>query len=87
MEELLQSYLLRQKLSDNSLNKAKKMKIEEIRKKTNDQLKTELSNLYKETFNLRFQKSSGQLENTSRIFKVRKLIARIKTIMNEKIGN
>jgi|TARA_B100001094_G_scaffold315795_1_gene356220 large subunit ribosomal protein L29 len=63
------------------------MKVEEIRKKTNDQLKTELSNLYKETFNLRFQKSSGQLENTSRIFKVRKLIARIKTIMNEKLGN
>ena len=63
------------------------MKVEEIRKKTNDQLKAELSNLYKETFNLRFQKSSGQLENTSRIFKVRKLIARIKTIMNEKLGN
>ena len=63
------------------------MKVEEIRKKTNDQLKTELSNLYKEAFNLRFQKSSGQLENTSRIFKVRKLIARIKTIMNEKLGN
>ena len=63
------------------------MKVEEIRKKTNDQLKTELGNLYKESFNLRFQKSSGQLENTSRIFKVRKLIARIKTIMNEKLGN
>ena len=63
------------------------MKVEEIRKKTNDQLKTELSNLYKESFNLRFQKSSGQLENTSRIFKVRKLIARIKTIINEKLGN
>ena len=63
------------------------MKVEEIRKKTNDQLKTELSNLYKESFNLRFQKSSGQLENTSRIFKVKKLIARIKTIMNEKLGN
>ena len=63
------------------------MKVEEIRKKTNDQLKTELNNLYKESFNLRFQKSSGQLENTSRIFKVRKLIAKIKTIMNEKLGN
>ena len=60
------------------------MKAEEIRKKTIDQLKTELQNLYKESFNLRFQKSSGQLENTSRIFKVRKLIARIKTIMKEK---
>ena len=60
------------------------MKIEEIRNKTIDQLKTELLNLYKEAFNLRFQKSSGQLENTSRIFKVRKLIAKIKTIIREK---
>ena len=60
------------------------MKIEEIRKKTVDQLNTELENLYKESFNLRFQKSSGQLENTSRVSKVRKLIARIKTIKNEK---
>ena len=63
------------------------MKAEEIRKKTIDQLKIELQNLYKESFNLRFQKSSGQLENTSRIFKVRKLIARIKTIMKEKTVN
>tara|TARA_Y100001970_G_scaffold56524_1_gene71601 strand:- start:652 stop:840 length:189 start_codon:yes stop_codon:yes gene_type:complete len=60
------------------------MKTEEIRNKTIDQLKTELLNLYKEAFNLRFQKSSGQLENTSRIFKVRKLIAKIKTIIREK---
>ena len=61
------------------------MKTEEIRKKTFDQLNTELENLYKESFNLRFQKSSGQLENTSRVSKVRKLIARIKTIINEKV--
>ena len=60
------------------------MKTEEIRNKTIDQLKTELLGLYKEAFNLRFQKSSGQLENTSRIFKVRKLIAKIKTIIREK---
>tara|TARA_B100000886_G_scaffold46589_1_gene28590 strand:+ start:81 stop:269 length:189 start_codon:yes stop_codon:yes gene_type:complete len=60
------------------------MKTEEIRNKTIDQLKVELLNLYKEGFNLRFQKSSGQLENTSRIFKVRKLIAKIKTIIREK---
>ena len=61
------------------------MKVEEIRKKTVDQLNTELENLYKESFNLRFQKSSGQLENTSRVSKVRKLIARIKTVKNEKV--
>ena len=61
------------------------MKTEEIRKKTVDQLNIELENLYKESFNLRFQKSSGQLNNTSRVSKVRKLIARIKTIKNEKV--
>ena len=61
------------------------MKIDEIRNKTTDQLDTELENLYKESFNLRFQKSSGQLENTSRISKVKKLIARIKTIKNQKV--
>jgi large subunit ribosomal protein L29 len=61
------------------------MKTIEVRKKTVDQLNTELENLYKESLNLRFQKSSGQLENTSRISKVRKLIAKIKTIKNEKL--
>ena len=61
------------------------MKTIEVRKKTVDQLNTELENLYKESLNLRFQKSSGQLENTSRIYKVRKLIAKIKTIKNEKL--
>mgnify|MGYP001361363960 FL=1 len=61
------------------------MKTIEVRKKTVDQLNTDLENLYKESLNLRFQKSSGQLENTSRISKVRKLIAKIKTIKNEKL--
>ena len=61
------------------------MKTIEVRKKTVDQLNTELENLYKESLNLRFQKSSGQLENSSRISKVRKLIAKIKTIKNEKL--
>ena len=60
------------------------MKIEEIRKKTEDQISSEIENLYKESLNLRFQKSSGQLENTSRINKVIKLIARMKTVLNER---
>ena len=60
------------------------MKIEEIRKKTEDQISSEMENLYKESLNLRFQKSSGQLENTSRINKVRKLIARMRTVLNER---
>jgi len=60
------------------------MKTEEIRKKTIDQISSEMENLYKESLNLRFKKSSGQLENTSRINKVRKLIARMKTVLNER---
>ena len=62
------------------------MKTEEIRKKTVDQLNTELENLYKESFNLRFQKSSGQLENTSKIKIARKQIARLKTKLSNDEG-
>ena len=50
----------------------------------NKKIKDEILNLKKTLMNLNFQKSSGQLENTSRIFKVRKLIAKIKTIIREK---
>jgi large subunit ribosomal protein L29 len=60
------------------------MKAEEIRSKTVDQLKDELENLSKEAFNLRFQRVSGQLENTARVRAVRRDIARIKTILGEK---
>ena len=63
------------------------MKKQEIKKLTKDQIFKNIDKLKKDLFNLRFQKSSGQLENTSRIFKVRKLIARIKTIMKEKTVN
>ncbi len=49
-----------------------------------DQLETELANLKKEQFNLRFQKATGQLENTSRVRQVRRDIARIKTIAAQK---
>ena len=60
------------------------MKAEDVRTKTVDQLKEELSGLQKEAFNLRFQKVSGQLENTARVRAVRRDIARIKTILGEK---
>ena len=59
------------------------MNTEEIRKKTQDQLYVELENLYKESFNLRFQKSSGQLENSSKIQAVRRDIARVHTALSE----
>jgi large subunit ribosomal protein L29 len=54
------------------------------RVKTPDQLKDLLVSLKKEQFNLRFQKASGQLENTSRVREVRREIARIKTVLGEK---
>jgi large subunit ribosomal protein L29 len=58
------------------------MKAEELRGKTPDELKTQLIELKKEAFNLRFQRASGQLENTARVRQVRRDIARIKTILN-----
>ncbi len=60
------------------------MKAEEVRTKTPDQLKADLVQLQKEQFNLRFQRASGQLENTARVRQVRRDIARIKTILGER---
>ncbi|MGE0210951.1 MAG: 50S ribosomal protein L29 [Parvibaculaceae bacterium] len=55
------------------------MKAEDIRAMSADQLKDELLKLKKEQFNLRFQRATGQLENTARIRQVRRDVARIKT--------
>ena len=60
------------------------MKAHELRDKTPDQLRDQLASLKKEAFNLRFQKATGQLENTSRMSAVRRDAARVKTILNEK---
>ncbi len=60
------------------------MKATDVRTKTPDELKGELDRLGKETFNLRFQRASGQLENTSRMRTVRRDIARIKTILAQR---
>lgn len=60
------------------------MKIADIRAKTDDELKTELLNLSKESYNLRFQKASGQLENTARVRTVRKSMAKIRTVLGER---
>lgn len=56
----------------------------DVRAKTVDELKDELVNLKKEQFNLRFQRATQQLENTSQVRKVRRDIARVKTILAEK---
>jgi len=60
------------------------MKTEDIRAKSADELKDTLLGLRKERFNLRFQKASGQLENTARVRQVRRDIARVKTILQQK---
>ena len=59
------------------------VKAEELRAKTSDELKTRLVELKKEQFNLRFQVSSGQVENPSRARLVRREIARIKTVLGQ----
>ena len=56
------------------------MKIEDIRAMSPDQQDDAILNLKKERFNLRFQRATGQLENTSRLKEARRDIARIKTI-------
>jgi large subunit ribosomal protein L29 len=60
------------------------MKAADIRAKSADELKTQLGDLQKEAFNLRFQRASGQLENTGRVRQVRRDIARIKTVIGQR---
>jgi large subunit ribosomal protein L29 len=60
------------------------MKAKDVIAKTTDELNAELDQLAKEVFNLRFQKASGQLENTARVRDVRRTIARIKTVLGER---
>src|ERR1700720_485432 len=60
------------------------MKAKDVKAKTTDELNAELEQLTKEVFNLRFQRASGQLENTARVRDVRRDIARIKTILGER---
>ena len=60
------------------------MKAADIRSQTVDELDTQLADLKKEQFNLRFQKATGQLEKTGRVKQVRRDIARTKTIAAEK---
>jgi len=60
------------------------MKTADVRTKTNDELAEQLDALWRESFNLRFQRANGQVENTSRVRQVRRDIARIKTVLGER---
>lgn len=60
------------------------MNANELREKNPDQLQEELVSLKKEAFNLRFQQATGQIENTARMRQVRRSVARVNTILNQK---
>jgi large subunit ribosomal protein L29 len=59
------------------------MKVSELRKKNTEELAKELLDLRKEQFNLRMQQATGQLSRPDQVGKVRRNIARIKTVQNE----
>jgi large subunit ribosomal protein L29 len=59
-------------------------KIDDLKTKTDDQLMTQLGELKREQFNLRFQAATNQLEKPSRVREVRRTIAQIKTLQNER---
>jgi len=63
------------------------MKASELKDKSVEDLKTELNGLLREQFNLRMQKGTGQLSQPHRVSQVRRDIARVKTILNEKAGS
>ena len=62
------------------------MKVSELREKSEAELQKELQDMLREQFNLRMQKATNQLSDNSQMKKVRRDIARVKTIMNEMKG-
>jgi large subunit ribosomal protein L29 len=62
------------------------VKVFDIRSKSDDELQDQIRDLKKEAFNLRFQKASGQLENTARQRQVRRDMARVKTVLGERLS-
>ena len=63
------------------------VKAEELRAKTPDELKTQLVELKKEQFNLRFQQATGQLENPAQLRTARRNAARVLTVLNQKAAD
>ena len=60
------------------------MNASELRDQSPDQLREKLTDLKKEAFNLRFQQATGAMENTARVRQIRRDVARVKTVLNEK---
>jgi len=63
---------------------ARKANKDDLKVATDDQLQTQLSDLKREQFNLRFQAATNQLEKPSRVKEVRRTIARIKTLQSQR---
>ena len=63
------------------------MKAQELKEKTPEQLQEQLVAQKKEAFNLRFQQATGQLESTARMRSVRRDVARVKTVLNQKAAD
>jgi large subunit ribosomal protein L29 len=63
-----------------------KQRFSDLSRMSTDQLQDELLSLKKEQFNLRFQRATGQLENTSRVQVVRRDIARVRTLQRQKLA-
>ncbi len=79
--------LLSKGLSGDVVKKDGDMNAQELRNKSLDQLREDLVSLKKEAFNLRFQQATGQLESTARMKSVRRDVARVKTVLNEKAAS
>lgn len=62
------------------------MTINEIRELSLEELEVKVNELKQESFNLKFQKTLGQLQNTAKIRDVKRTIARLKTVVTEKTG-
>jgi large subunit ribosomal protein L29 len=61
--------------------------IDDLKVKTDDQLQQQLADLKREQFNLRFQSATNQLEKPSRVREVRRTIARIRTLQNQRVAD
>lgn len=61
------------------------MKVKELKEMTMEELDQQLQDIKKEQFNLQLQQVSGQLENSARVKELRRTVARIKTIQNQKV--
>lgn len=78
---------MRGKGPSGDVERKENMSANDLREKTPDQLREQLTELKKEQFNLRFQQATGQLENPARMRTARREAARVLTVLNEKAAS